>query len=138
MLESETDVGVGCGIWKRDSVGVSKDIAESPTAERSGDGTPKERRLQVNKTTSCWGDVVFTEKNREYSCGFVDGGFEDFRDLGIKGAEGLEGVTSLHYYITPLLKKFKSQSSSEVLVFYQFLLLLNSLILAFISDALTS
>ena len=51
MLESETDVGVGCGIWKRDSVGVSKDIAESPTAERSGDGTPKERRLQVNKTT---------------------------------------------------------------------------------------
>ena len=33
MLESETDVGVGCGIWKRDSVGVSKDIAESPTAE---------------------------------------------------------------------------------------------------------
>ncbi len=63
MLESETDVGIGCGIWKRDSVGVSKDIAESPTAERSGDGTPKERRLQVNKTTSCWGDVVFTEKN---------------------------------------------------------------------------
>ena len=33
MLESETDVGVGCGIWKRDSVGVRKDIAESPTAE---------------------------------------------------------------------------------------------------------
>ena len=53
-------------------------------------------------TTSCWGDVVFTEKTfRVVSYGFVDGGFEDFRDLGIRGAEGLEGLedffTSLHY-----------------------------------------
>ena len=75
-------------------------------------------------TTSCWGDVVFTEKTfRVVSYGFVDGGVEDFRDLGIRGAEGLEGleglegVTSLHYYITPLLKKFKSQSSFEILRF---------------------
>ncbi|MBO5810928.1 MAG: hypothetical protein J6R32_08900 [Bacteroidales bacterium] len=50
-MESETDVQDEYGIWKRDSVAASKDIAESPTAERSGDGTPKERRLQVNKTT---------------------------------------------------------------------------------------
>ena len=85
MLESETDVGVGCGIWKRDSVGVSKDIAESPTAERSGDGTPKERRLQVNKTTRLQvvGVMWFSQKkNREYSCGFVDGRFEEFRISG--------------------------------------------------------
>ncbi|MBO5849112.1 MAG: hypothetical protein J6R17_07910 [Bacteroidales bacterium] len=51
ILESETDVEDEYGIWKRDSVAAEKDIAESPTAERSGDGTPKERRLQVNKTT---------------------------------------------------------------------------------------
>ena len=72
-------------------------------------------------TTSCWGDVVFTEKTfRVVSYGFVDGGFEEFRDLGIRGAEGLEGlegVTSLHYYITPLLKRFNSQSSFEILRF---------------------
>ena len=33
MLESESDVGVRDGCWKRDSVAASKDIAESPTAK---------------------------------------------------------------------------------------------------------
>ncbi len=42
-------------------------------------------------TTSCWDDVVFTEKTfREYSCDFVDGGFEEFRNFGFRGTEGLE------------------------------------------------
>ena len=62
-------------------------------------------------TTSCWGDVVFTEKTfRVVSYGFVDGGFEDFRNLGIRGAEGLEGlegVTSLHYFITKKVQQPK-------------------------------
>ena len=53
-------------------------------------------------TTSCWGDVVFTEKTfRVVSYGFVDGGFEEFRNFGFRGTEGLEVLedffTSLHY-----------------------------------------
>jgi hypothetical protein len=41
-------------------------------------------------------------------------GFEELRIRGIRGAEGLEEFfASLHYFITK--KKFKSQSSSEVL-----------------------
>jgi hypothetical protein len=41
-------LGIGAAsFWSE----AEKDIAESPTAERSGAGTPKERRLQVNKTT---------------------------------------------------------------------------------------
>ena len=51
MLETETDVGDGDGYWKRDGVAASKDIAESPTAERSGDGTP-EIKLIVNSVVS--------------------------------------------------------------------------------------
>ena len=46
MLESDADVGVGCGIWKRDSVGVSKDIAESPTAEP--ERPDKDKSLMAN------------------------------------------------------------------------------------------
>ena len=84
-------LGIGAASF---ASGVSKDIAESPTACRNAQ-RKKTTSQQDYKTTSCWGDVVFTEKN--ISCGFVN-------------AE----------------------------IFYQFLLLLNSLILAFISDALTS
>ena len=67
-------------------------------------------------TTSCWGDVVFTEKNfmniRAISW------MEDLRDLGIRGAEGLEGFfTSLHYYITTSLKKVQSSTAKALLSF---------------------
>ena len=53
-------------------------------------------------TTSCWGDVVFTEKTfRVVSYGFVDGGFEEFRNFGFRETEVLEVLedffTSLHY-----------------------------------------
>ena len=86
--------------------------------ERSGkrysgkpDGGAKRRRNAQRKkttsqqdymTTSCWGDVVFTEKTfRVVSYGFVDGGFEEFRNFGFRGTEGLEVLedffTSLHY-----------------------------------------
>ena len=52
-------------------------------------------------TTSCWGDVVFTEKKfREYSCDFVDGGFEEFRNLGIRG--GFRGDKSACRDVTPV------------------------------------
>ena len=45
---SPSALGIGAAsFWSA----AEKDIAESPTAERSGAGTPKERRLQVNKTT---------------------------------------------------------------------------------------
>ena len=38
-------------------------------------------------TTSCWGDVVFTEKTFS-----VVSWMEDLRNSGIRGAEGLEGL----------------------------------------------
>ena len=57
-------------------------------------------------TTSCWDDVVFTEKTfRVISCGFEDGGFEEFRNLGFRGTEGLEvdfEVTRAHVETSPL------------------------------------
>ena len=90
--------------------------------ERSGkrysgkpDGGAKRRRnAQRKKTTSqqdymttiCWDDVVFTEKTfRVVSCGFEDGGFEEFRNLGFRGTEGLEvdfEVTRAHVETSPL------------------------------------
>ena len=54
-------------------------------------------------TTSCWGDVVFTEKTfRVVSYGFVDGGFEEFRNFGFRGTEGLEGLEGLEDFFTSL------------------------------------
>ena len=54
-------------------------------------------------TTSCWGDVVFTEKN------FVNiraiSWMEEFRNLGFRGTEGLEvdfEVTRAHVETSPL------------------------------------
>ena len=70
-------------------------------------GTPKERRLHDYMTTSCWGDVVFTEKN------FVNiraiSWMEDLRNSGIWGLEeqrdrGIRGV----FHITSSLKKVQS------------------------------
>ena len=49
-------------------------------------------------TTSCWGDVVFTEKTfRVVSCGFVDVGIQD---LGIRG--GFRGNKSACRDVTPV------------------------------------
>ena len=54
-------------------------------------------------TTSCWDDVVFTEKTfRVVSCGFVDGGFEEFRNFHI--------TSLLHYSITKKGSEFRVQS----------------------------
>ncbi|MBO5853473.1 MAG: hypothetical protein J6Q61_01915 [Bacteroidales bacterium] len=39
-----------------------KDIAESPTAEPERPKKKKTTSQQDYMTTSCWGDVVFTEK----------------------------------------------------------------------------
>ena len=64
-----------------------------------------------------WGIEFFHRKN--ISCSFV--WFRGWRSLGIlgievqrgiRGAEGLEGFfTSLHHYITPLLKKVQHRNS---------------------------
>jgi hypothetical protein len=65
--------------------------------------------------------VVFTEKTfRVVSCGLVDVGFQD---LGIRGTEELEvdfGVTRAYVETSlqwRLMRKDKSQSSSEILNF---------------------
>ena len=45
------------------------------------------------------------KKIREYSCDFVDGEFEEFRNLGFRGTEGLEvdfEVTRAHVETSPL------------------------------------
>ena len=47
-----------------------------------------------------WGIEFFQRKKhfRVVSCGFVDGGFQEFRIRGVEGLEGLEEFfTSLHY-----------------------------------------
>ena len=60
MLIVPPALGIGAAsFWSA----AEKDIAESPTAERSGAGTPKEKKTtsqQDYMTTSCWGDVVLT------------------------------------------------------------------------------
>jgi hypothetical protein len=55
--------------------------------------------------------VDFTEKTfRVVSCGFVDVGIQD---LGIRGAEGIEGFS--HHFITKKVQslEFRVQSCSE-------------------------
>ena len=57
-------------------------------AKRSRNAQRKKTTSQQDyKTTSCWGDVVFTEKTFS-----VVSWMEDLRNSGIRGAEGLEGL----------------------------------------------